>query len=196
MLTSPEGTRYLFDPGALCLELLLTGGPRELARHEVLHRPDDLATWLSSSRLDLSSEEVRVTHHDLAAARRLREALWNLARAAADGRPRRVDDFAVVNDVAARPPMVPRITEDGMHTWQVPVKGAQALSTVARDAVELFTGRHADRIRECGAHDCYLIFVDTSRPGRRRWCAMERCGNRHKVRALRARRDSEENAES
>jgi predicted RNA-binding Zn ribbon-like protein len=70
------------------------------------------------------------------------------------------------------------------------------VSTIARDAVELFTGRFADRIRECGAHDCYLIFVDTSRPGRRRWCAMERCGNRHKVRALRARRDTEENAES
>ncbi|MEE1805114.1 CGNR zinc finger domain-containing protein, partial [Streptomyces sp. BE133] len=28
---------------------------------------------------------------------------------------------------------------------------------------------------------------DTSRPGRRRWCAMERCGNLHKVRAHRAR---------
>ncbi|WP_411292945.1 CGNR zinc finger domain-containing protein [Streptomyces sp. CBMA123] len=30
----------------------------------------------------------------------------------------------------------------------------------------------------------------TSRPGRRRWCSMERCGNRHKVRALRARRET------
>ncbi|HET9974249.1 MAG TPA: CGNR zinc finger domain-containing protein, partial [Streptosporangiaceae bacterium] len=28
----------------------------------------------------------------------------------------------------------------------------------------------------------------TSRPGARRWCAMELCGNRHKLRALRARR--------
>ncbi|MFD0786561.1 CGNR zinc finger domain-containing protein [Micromonospora azadirachtae] len=43
-------------------------------------------------------------------------------------------------------------------------------------------------MRECGAHNCHLVFVDTSRPGQRRWCSMERCGNRHKVSSLRARR--------
>ncbi|NUP00309.1 MAG: CGNR zinc finger domain-containing protein, partial [Nonomuraea sp.] len=43
------------------------------------------------------------------------------------------------------------------------------------------------RIRECAGDNCPLVFVDTSRPGARRWCAMERCGNRHKLRALRAR---------
>uniref|UniRef100_UPI0028119726 CGNR zinc finger domain-containing protein n=1 Tax=Streptomyces sp. TaxID=1931 RepID=UPI0028119726 len=30
------------------------------------------------------------------------------------------------------------------------------------------------------------------RPGRRRWCSMERCGNRHKVRAYRSRTRTEE----
>lgn len=65
--------------------------------------------------------------------------------------------------------------------------GTALLSTVARDAVELFTGPYADRIRECGSDLCKLLFVDTSRPGRRRWCAMEHCGNLHKVRAHRAR---------
>ncbi|GAB3952125.1 hypothetical protein GCM10027614_55290 [Micromonospora vulcania] len=70
----------------------------------------------------------------------------------------------------------------------LPADGRQALASIARDAVELFSGPYADRIRECGADNCYLVFVDTSRPGRRRWCAMERCGNRHKIRSLRARR--------
>ncbi|MGW6895657.1 CGNR zinc finger domain-containing protein [Streptomyces sp. NBC_01718] len=42
-------------------------------------------------------------------------------------------------------------------------------------------------MREYGAHDCQLLFVGTPRPGRRRRCAMERCGNRHKARAHRAR---------
>jgi predicted RNA-binding Zn ribbon-like protein len=40
----------------------------------------------------------------------------------------------------------------------------------------------------CAGERCHLIYADTSRPGRRRWCSMEHCGNRHKVRALRARR--------
>jgi predicted RNA-binding Zn ribbon-like protein len=60
-----------------------------------------------------------------------------------------------------------------------------ALSTLARDAIDLFGGPLAGRVRECAADNCGLLFVDTSRPGRRRWCSMERCGNRAKVRAYR-----------
>jgi predicted RNA-binding Zn ribbon-like protein len=59
---------------------------------------------------------------------------------------------------------------------------------MAREMIELLSGPLAERIRECASDDCPLVFVDTSRPGARRWCAMERCGNRHKLRALRARR--------
>ncbi|WIB37118.1 CGNR zinc finger domain-containing protein [Curtobacterium sp. MCJR17_043] len=32
------------------------------------------------------------------------------------------------------------------------------------------------------------MFYDSSRGGTRRWCSMQRCGNRAKVRAHRARR--------
>jgi predicted RNA-binding Zn ribbon-like protein len=33
-----------------------------------------------------------------------------------------------------------------------------------------------------------MIYRDESRTGTRRWCSMQRCGNRAKVRAHRARR--------
>jgi predicted RNA-binding Zn ribbon-like protein len=65
---------------------------------------------------------------------------------------------------------------------------AQLLSTVARDAIELFTGPNQARIRQCAGPTCSPVFVDTSRPGQRRWCSMERCGNIDKQRASRARR--------
>jgi predicted RNA-binding Zn ribbon-like protein len=32
------------------------------------------------------------------------------------------------------------------------------------------------------------MFIDRSRPGRRRWCSMERCGNRDKTARYRQRR--------
>jgi predicted RNA-binding Zn ribbon-like protein len=72
--------------------------------------------------------------------------------------------------------------------WALPVQTTQALSTLAREMIGLLSGPLSGRIRECASGDCPLVFVDTSRPGARRWCAMERCGNRHKLRALRARR--------
>ncbi|MFH8386914.1 CGNR zinc finger domain-containing protein [Kitasatospora sp. NPDC018058] len=194
VLTTPGGSRFLFDPGALCLELLPTGGPGDYARYEVLHRPSDLADWLPQSRLRLPADAVRISAEQLAAARTLRDALWRLAAARAHGEDGTAEDHTVLNRAAAHPSLVPQIAPDGTAAAPLPADGAQLVSTLARDAIALLTGPYAERIRECGAHDCRLLFVDTSRPGRRRWCSMERCGNRNKVRALRARRESEEPA--
>ncbi|SDR85711.1 Conserved protein containing a Zn-ribbon-like motif, possibly RNA-binding [Actinopolymorpha singaporensis] len=200
---SRDGARWIFDPGALCLEFLVTGGPGRLARWETLNRPDDLRTWLAASRLHLDPAQVDVTAEALASARGVRDALWRLIHDAAHGTGEEVGedagedadltptdaDLAEVNRAAARPPLAPLIGADGTRDWQLPADAEQVVSTVARDAIDLLTGPFADRIRECDAHNCQLIFVDTSRPGRRRWCSMERCGNRHKLRAHRARRD-------
>jgi predicted RNA-binding Zn ribbon-like protein len=186
LLEPPSGGAFRFDPGALCLELLTTGGPGSLAGYEVLHDPAALRRWVAASRLPgelhLSADDA-----DVAAARALRNALWGMAAAAAHGDDPDPADVSVVNTAAAAPALAPRIGADGSRQWVPGATAGQLLSTVARDAVDLFTGPHAHRVRECGSHDCRLIFVDTSRPGRRRWCAMERCGNRSMVRAHRAR---------
>jgi predicted RNA-binding Zn ribbon-like protein len=66
------------------------------------------------------------------------------------------------------------------------VRVGQALSTLARGAVELLDAANAERIRECDADDCAMVFYDESRSNNRRWCSMARCGNRAKVRKHRA----------
>jgi predicted RNA-binding Zn ribbon-like protein len=58
-----------------------------------------------------------------------------------------------------------------------------ALSTIARDGIDLIAGPLSERLRECA-----FQFADTSRPGARRRCAHNRCGNRHHVREYRTRR--------
>lgn len=182
------GRPFRFDTGALCLELLLTGGPGPYARYESLDEAEGLVRWAQASRLPGGLVLV-ADEEEAAAARRLRGALRELSTARAQGLPPDPAGLAVVNAAAAPPPLVPRIAQDGT-SWEWGDEGASGtalLSTVARDAIELFTGGYAGRIRECAAQDCALIFVDVSRPGRRRWCVMERCGNRHKVRSHRAR---------
>ncbi|OLO31549.1 zf-CGNR multi-domain protein [Streptomyces sp. MNU77] len=214
MLRHPDGSSFRFDPGALCLELLPTGGPGPLAYFEVLHEPADLVRWAEESRLPEGlgpggglgpgsrggpgpdsrggpdsgqGPALVVSAGEVADARALRDALWRLTEGHVEGAPPGPDDLATLNGAAAHPPLAARLTAGGDREWVPGGTGAGLLSTVARDAVELFTGAFAHRIRACGAHDCRLLFVDTSRPGRRRWCSMERCGNRHKVRAHRAR---------
>ncbi len=58
-----------------------------------------------------------------------------------------------------------------------------ALSAVAL----LTTPRDLGRLKLCPGDRCAWLFLDESRNGRRRWCAMETCGNRAKARRHYAR---------
>ena len=69
-----------------------------------------------------------------------------------------------------------------------PDPAASALSAVARDAIALFTSPYARRMRECASPECGLLFLDLSRPGRRRWCSSSACGSKARAAAYRRRR--------
>ncbi|WP_428243533.1 CGNR zinc finger domain-containing protein [Gynuella sp.] len=43
-------------------------------------------------------------------------------------------------------------------------------------------------VRQYEAHDCTLVFLDTTKSHRRRWCSVVLCGNRMKVAAFRSRK--------
>jgi predicted RNA-binding Zn ribbon-like protein len=188
LLTDLAGESFRFDPGAASLRWALSGGEDYRAAYEKLHGPDDLRRWTTAS---IAVDVDRVTSRDLAEAKSLREAIWQCADARADGRPLPREPSAEINRLASRPPLIPQIRGRDRRGWAEPITCRQVLSTMARDAIELFTGSTANRIRRCAGTNCSLIFVDTSRPGRRRWCSMERCGNRAKVNAFRSRATKE-----
>lgn len=188
VLHDPKGGSFRFDAGAVCLDFAHTGGEGRYAVFETLHGAADLAEWLALPPL-AAVVTVPVTARDLAAARALRQAIWVTAHARAAGDPVPPAQLAILNRAAAAASLVPELAADGRSRgWAAPVRATQALSTIAREMIELLCGPWADRIRVCEGENCPLVFVDTSRPGARRWCSMERCGNRHKVRALRTRR--------
>lgn len=186
---SSADLRRRFRTGRPCLDLVHTGGEGALARFEIVNGPDDLGRLLG---VILGLPALPATEADLAAMRPLRTALTRIAYGLAEGSspipidPPRPDDIAIVNAAAAVPPLVPALTADGGTTIVAPTAAA-ALSTVARDAVDLFSSSLARRIRVCAAENCGLLLLDTSRPGQRRWCSMDLCGNRAKVKAHRSR---------
>src|SRR5688572_14481315 len=177
-----------FDAGAVCLGFARPAGEGRGAVFEARHKPADLAEWLAQPPL-VAVLTVPVTGGDLTSAKTLRQAIWDAAHARAAHRPLPTEAVATINRAATVAPLVPELAADGKTAgWARPVRAAQALSMLAREAIELLSGPLSERIRECASDNCPLVFVDSSRPGARRWCAMERCGNRHKLRALRARR--------
>ncbi|MFJ8947764.1 ABATE domain-containing protein [Streptomyces sp. NPDC102395] len=96
------------------------------------------------------------------AGRRAQEARHVLLTAARPhGRPLEPRHVDVPDRAADEPPPVSRLTPDGTRVRAPGATGTALLSTVARDAIDLFAGPHADRIRACGVDDCHLLFVDT-----------------------------------
>ncbi len=60
---------------------------------------------------------------------------------------------------------------------------------VALSAAELLTSGDLGRAKECPRSDgCGWRFFDSSKNARRRWCSMEVCGSRDKMRQLYARK--------
>lgn len=180
-----DGDAFRFRAGRLSLDLCSTLLWRHVSPIEQLQEPADLARWLHEA--GVRPVPTAVHDDDLNATRALREAIYELAHDRIAGRALSDAAVATLNAMAAHPDPVPALTADGRVACTADAPAAAALSRVARDAIELLTGASSARLRECAAPDCAFLFVDTSRPGRRRWCAMNRCGNREHVREHRRR---------
>nr|WP_256415830.1 MULTISPECIES: CGNR zinc finger domain-containing protein [unclassified Frigoribacterium] len=151
--------------------------------------PADLDDWIGE-RFDGIAGSAG--DRELADARGLRDAVARLAVAAADGTSTDPDDVDTLNLFAALPDVPPSLEGGRRQAGAGRLRLGQAMASVARDAVTLFTavgfvGGPDSRLRRCTNEACGLVFFDESRAGSRRWCSMQRCGNRAKVRAHRAR---------
>jgi predicted RNA-binding Zn ribbon-like protein len=179
----PDELLFHWKGGRVCLDFVATVGERWRRSFERLRGGEDLARWLVES--GLLRNPPRVPERQLESGRSLREAINRLAR---PGIVPEAGDRAELNRWATHPPLAPQLTEQGELIWASDRPVEAAFATIARDAIDLLTGPLAGRIRECAAPDCALLFVDSSRPGQRRWCAGEACGNRTRTKAYRQRR--------
>lgn len=183
-----EWARFIFISGRLCIDFTQTGGETgKRAYWESFHQPSDLADWFSESPLQM--EKIEVSSDEFKRALVLREAIWRVSQSILQEEVPRDADVSLINRVASAPDLPPRlVSKDLQQGWHSPVTATAALSTIARDAISLFSGELRSRIRECANPNCGLMFVDASRPGKRRWCLMKRCGNMAKTSRYRQHR--------
>jgi len=173
-----------FDAGRPCLDLLATSHPAE---H--LLTPASLRTWITTT--PLVPPGTPLTHVDatwLPPFRELRDCTARLTEASLrpDGAP--ADDLALahLNAHARQAPPTPHALRapDGtlVRALRTPPTCAALLAALARDALDLLTDPVARAgLRRCEGDNCPLVYLDTSRGRRRRWCSSEMCGNRERV---------------
>jgi predicted RNA-binding Zn ribbon-like protein len=180
---SGDGHQWWFDSGALSLDFAYSGAMGDNPAWEDLHSAEDLSAWLEGRFPD---QLTAASERDLTDALALRAAIARSAVAASRGEAPAADDVDVINLFAATPDIPPALAGGSRQAGRAKARPGQALSAMAREAVELFTPEQRERIRLCAADDCGLVFYDESRSNNRRWCSMKRCGNRAKVRTHRA----------
>jgi predicted RNA-binding Zn ribbon-like protein len=172
---APRGTLDFRFGGRLSLDLVWTLAQRSWAPAELLATPQALGRWLVA--VGLLDQPPGVPAELLDQARALREAIYRAVRARIEQTALPAEDVAVINTQARHAPLTPQLAADGHITRAAADPAAAALATIAWDAVDLLANADPGRLRECARPGCSLLFLDSSRPGRRQWCSMARCGS-------------------
>lgn len=196
-----QRSAYAFElsGGALCLDFANTWGDRERSEQEHLHGYADLLAFAVQAGVlhaDRCAVLERLAGRDeegakatFSSALELRDAIYRLFSAIADCAPPPEEDLERLNralpDALAGLRIEPVAGEEGGFIWSR-AGGVESLEAplwpIVRSAAELLTSDRLRRVRECDGASCTWLFLDQSRNRSRRWCSMETCGNRAKVR--------------
>jgi predicted RNA-binding Zn ribbon-like protein len=164
--------RWWFDSGSVAIDFTYSGVDQSLEK------------WLSIRFPEVTGV---ATDRDLMDALALQGSLGRLVVAASRNEGGAAEDIDILNLFAATPDIPPSLDGGTRRAGRSGARVGQALSAIARGSIQLFAPENRDRIRQCSAATCEFVFYDESRSNNRRWCSMQRCGNRAKVRAHRER---------
>jgi predicted RNA-binding Zn ribbon-like protein len=163
---------------------------------EILGGIGDLLDWLGGTakmpaesiaaagkRLRRNAREAATLFAD---AIGLREALYRIFSAVAEGVPVADKDLARLNRALGESPARERLAPaNGGYAWttkNTDVSAASLLAPVLWSAADLLTDGDRRRVRRCANDACLWLFIDESKAATRRWCDMASCGNRAKSR--------------
>ncbi|MGC2998599.1 CGNR zinc finger domain-containing protein [Streptomyces sp. G35A] len=126
-----------------------------------------------------------LTEEGAGPARELRESLRAVLLAHAGHPPHR--EVTPLGELLARAPLVVTVDPADGSAALAPVDAGTLLSRVAAAVAEAVTAGTWNRLKACAAADCHWAYYDRSPAGRGRWCSMQACGARAKMRRYRAR---------
>jgi len=165
-------------------------------RKELLNSYFDLLAWASEADLLTQADAERLrnkasrsssqAHAALRRAKVLREGLYRIFSAIAEGKQPASEDVSLLDSFDKQAMAHRRIGREGHggYGWQWRTDGDDldlVLWQVAKAGAELLTSDLVYNVRACAAERCRWLFVDTSRNQKRRWCDMRICGNRAKA---------------
>jgi predicted RNA-binding Zn ribbon-like protein len=155
--------------------------------NDALLVPGELSVW--GRRLGILGRSSRgPSEAELAAVHSLRAAVYAVFAAVAEERQPPGKALALIARSHAEAVRAGKLAKrDGAWRLRFPAGDpASVRHAVADDAVRLLADpERLARVRRCPGSGCGWLFLDRS--GKRKWCSMETCGSRAKMRRLYAR---------
>ena len=186
---------FIFVANLRCLDFVNTEPIIRGERLDLLGSFEDLLSWLEIAEVippEAARRAKRWTKSDegeavFRQAMRLRATLKDAAERLAAGKPVSQETVKTVNRILASRPVYPQLTQEGKRfvTHLVPVADAplHLLVPVAESAAWLLEHGEPSLVRRCENPECVLLFYDTTKNKKRRWCSMDGCGSRAKAMA-------------
>jgi len=179
--------------GVLCLDFVNTINSRIMPEHDYLMAYPDLVQWmrkvgvLSADQANVLQTQARHNIDEAEAALHkalaLRDVLYHLfSSIARQSEPPTdvMDSFIALYGEAVSHSQLVRTGSTYTPQWEVDRSYDAVLWPVAYSAGDLLFSQALSQIKECPG--CGWLFLDTSKNQSRRWCSMNTCGARSKMR--------------
>lgn len=187
--------------GALCLDYINTVNSRVNMEHDYLKQYSDLVGWAKKVELlppvlagriqKWAKQNEQNANEALDRAREIRELLYRLfSRAASGSEPDKKDMDILVGlygEAIARGQFLKQ-ENHYITTWKLDETFDALLQPIVHSAGELLLSEELVHVKECPG--CSWLFLDTSKNQSRRWCSMNTCGARDKMRRYHKRKQA------
>lgn len=179
--------------GALCLDFVNTINSRLNPEHDYLVHYSDLAGWankvgiLTAAQANQlqkrAKQKIEEAENALESAQTLRELLYRLFSNAAKNSESTMEDVETFVTSYGEAISYSQFIKEGnsyIITWKVDQAFDALLWPVIHSAGEILLSRELRQVKECPG--CGWLFLDVSKNQSRRWCSMNTCGARDKMR--------------
>jgi predicted RNA-binding Zn ribbon-like protein len=173
-------------PGGLVLVQRFVNTRNYLSGGDLLADAEKATAWLTGHGLLEVGE--RIGERERERLVEFREALRKLL-SANNGRPG--SDTQALNDLVTSVDLRVRFGSDGRPGLESAPGGGLVERVVGRLLAEVVLAEAEgrwDRLKACSNEECRWAFYDVSKNRSGRWCTMQVCGARHKMRAYRKRK--------
>ncbi|MEU8729596.1 CGNR zinc finger domain-containing protein [Streptomyces tendae] len=159
--------------------------PGGLGLVETLVNTLDVETGADSLDTEEGRARLGLAQDDVPAARELRESLRATLLAHAGHPPHRT--VTPLGELLAAAPLVVTVDPADGSATLAPAREGSLIARVAAAVAEALVAGTWSRFKACEAADCHWAYYDRSPAGRGRWCSMQVCGARAKMRRYRAK---------